>query len=50
LASPYQAVVGNVFATKLGPVGNTLVYSTYLSGPLGAWMGSDFGNGIAVDG
>jgi uncharacterized protein (TIGR03437 family) len=46
--SPYQAKnQGNIdaFVTKLTPIGNALIYSTYLGG-----SGLDMGVGIAVDG
>ncbi|MGD0199850.1 MAG: SBBP repeat-containing protein, partial [Bryobacteraceae bacterium] len=46
--SPYQATFQgyfDAFVTKLTPVGNALVYSTYLGG---SW--DDGGDGIAVDG
>lgn len=45
--SPLQTKLAgarNAFAVKLGPAGNTLVYSTYLGG-----NASDSANGIAVD-
>ncbi len=45
--NPYQAVNaggGDVFAAKLNPAGNKLVYSTYLGG-----SGEDWGKGISVD-
>jgi uncharacterized protein (TIGR03437 family) len=46
--SAYQATNGggyDAFVTKLAPVGNALVYSTYLGGG-----DLDYGHGIAVDG
>jgi hypothetical protein len=47
--SPYQAIYQggtyDAFVTKLAPMGNALLYSTYLGG-----NGSDIGRGIAVDG
>ena len=49
--SPFQATnkaannSSNVFATKLTPAGDALVYSTYLGASV-----NDYGYGIAVDG
>jgi hypothetical protein len=46
--NPYQETRAGgpfVFVTKLGPGGNTLIYSTYLGGSRG-----NYGFGIAVDG
>ncbi|NLV28405.1 MAG: PKD domain-containing protein [Methanomicrobiales archaeon] len=40
-----NAVMGDAFAVKISPSGQTLEYSTYISG-----SGQDVGNGIAVDG
>lgn len=40
-----DAVMGDAFAVKISPTGQTLEYSTYISG-----SGQDSGNGIAVDG
>ena len=40
-----NAVMGDAFASKISPTGNSLEYSTYLSG-----NDQDSGNGIAVDG
>jgi hypothetical protein len=46
--NPYQGTFGggtyDVFVTKLGPAGDTLIYSTYLGGG-----GADGGNDIAID-
>ena len=45
--NPYQDTFAgyfDVFVTKLSPVGNKLVYSTYLGG-----SGPDWGTGIAID-
>ncbi len=39
----------NAFVTKLSPVGNSLVYSTYLGGTTGPFGSGDFGGAIAVD-
>jgi len=41
----------SAYVAKFGPAGNSLVYSTYLSGtlPSGATSGSNYGTGIAVD-
>jgi len=46
LPAPNNALQGNedAFVTKLGPAGDTLLYSTYLGG-----SGDDIGYGIAVD-
>jgi PKD repeat protein len=40
-----NAVMGDAFASKISPTGNSLDYSTYISGD-----NQDVGNGIAVDG
>ncbi len=40
-----NAVMGDAFASKLSPTGNSLEYSTYISG-----SNTESGNGIAVDG
>lgn len=40
-----DAVMGDAFAVKISPTGQTLEYSTYISG-----SGQDSGNGITVDG
>lgn len=40
-----DATMGDAFVTKLSPTGNSIEYSTYLSG-----KNQDVGNGIAVDG
>jgi PKD repeat protein len=40
-----NAVMGDAFASKISPTGNSLEYSTYLSGD-----NQDVGKGIAVDG
>jgi hypothetical protein len=40
-----DAVMGDAFAVKIGPTGQVLEYSTYISG-----SGQDYGTGIAVDG
>lgn len=40
-----NAVMGDAFASKISPTGNSLEYSTYISG-----NDQDSGNGIAVDG
>ena len=46
--APYQPTIGsfqgNAFVTKIGPVGNTLLYSTYLGG-----HARDWGNAITQD-
>jgi hypothetical protein len=45
--NPFQGALAggfDAFVTKLGPTGNTLLFSTYLGG-----SGNEFGNGIAVD-
>lgn len=39
-----DATMGDAFVSKIGPFGNTLVYSSYISG-----ANQDAGNGIAVD-
>ena len=47
-ASPYQPAIGSfqgsAFVTKIGPAGNTLLYSTYLGG-----HARDWGNAITQD-
>jgi PKD repeat protein len=40
-----NAVMGDAFASKISPTGNSLEYSTYISGD-----NQDVGNGITVDG
>jgi PKD repeat protein len=40
-----DATMGDAFASKISPTGNSLEYSTYISG-----KNQDVGNGIAVDG
>ena len=40
-----NSVMGDAFASKISPTGNSLEYSTYISG-----NDQDVGNGIAVDG
>ena len=39
----------DAFAAKIGPTGNTLIYSTYLGGSGGTISAPEIGNGIAVD-
>ncbi|HUI78488.1 MAG TPA: SBBP repeat-containing protein, partial [Bryobacteraceae bacterium] len=52
VANAFQSTVGggqDAFAAKVGPAGNTLVYSTYLGGNGGGASSPETGNGIAVD-
>ena len=45
---PSEAGGGDAFITKLSPTGSSLVYSTYLGGPLVNKMGEDVANDIVV--
>jgi hypothetical protein len=45
---PNEAGGGDAFVTKLSPTGSSLVYSTYLGGPLVNKLGEDVANDIVV--
>ena len=52
VANAFQPTLGggqDAFAAKIGPAGNTLLYSTYLGGSGGSAGAPETGNGIAVD-
>jgi hypothetical protein len=52
VASAFQAKLGggqDAFAAKIGPAGNSLLYSTYIGGSGGTVGAPETGNGIAVD-